>query len=102
MRNRNNKKTRLYIVKSNKHIYAHIIDDERNKILTSISTLSTEIKGTNKSLRNCTTARIVGKSIASKLKKLGIKKIIFDRGTNIYHGQIKSLANATREEGIIF
>ena len=95
-------KIRLYVVKSNKHIYANIIDDQMDKVLTSISTLSKEVKKSRKCFKNCLTAAIVGKQIALKLKRLGIKKIIFDRGKNIYHGQIEALANATREGGIVF
>nr|YP_009392108.1 ribosomal protein L18 [Periphykon beckeri]ARW60456.1 ribosomal protein L18 [Periphykon beckeri] len=98
MKTKNNKQFRLYIFKSNKHIYANIIDDHKKKIITSISTLSKEIKST----KNCATAHIVGKNIGIKLKELKIQKIVFDRGKNLYHGQIKAIANATREEGIIF
>nr|YP_009395227.1 ribosomal protein L18 [Bryothamnion seaforthii]ARW63995.1 ribosomal protein L18 [Bryothamnion seaforthii] len=96
------KKYRLYIVKSNKHIYAYIIDDETKKVLTSSSTISQEVKNQGKSFRSCLTAKTVGKNIGLKLKNLGIEKIVFDRGTNKYHGQVRALANGTREEGIIF
>nr|QCI04684.1 ribosomal protein L18 [Apoglossum ruscifolium] len=91
-------KPRLYIFKSNKHIYAQIIDDFNNKILTSSSTISKNIK----SLSNCETAKKIGQNIAQKLKEKDINKIIFDRGNNIYHGKIKALADATRESGIDF
>nr|QCI06045.1 ribosomal protein L18 [Delesseria sanguinea] len=91
-------KPRLYIFKSNKHIYAQVIDDYNNKILASISTISKTI---NK-LANCEVAKEIGKNIAQQLKKQNINKIVFDRGHNIYHGQIKALAEATRQEGIEF
>nr|YP_009393573.1 ribosomal protein L18 [Bostrychia simpliciuscula]ARW62135.1 ribosomal protein L18 [Bostrychia simpliciuscula] len=93
---------RLYVFKSNKHIYVQIIDDYNKKVLTSSSTISKEIKDFNKVFANCKTAKIVGQNIANKLRKLNIEKIVFDRGHNIYHGQIKELANATRNEGINF
>lgn len=99
---KNNSKIRLYIFKSNKHIYANLIDDSNKKIITSTSTISKEIKKQKTSLRNCKTATIIGKNIGTKLKKLGIQKIIFDRGKNIYHGQVKAIADGAREEGIIF
>ena len=99
---KNNNKVRLHIFKSNKHIYANLIDDNNKKIITSSSTTSKEIKKQNIPLRNCNIARIIGKDIGMKLKKLGIQEIIFDRGNNIYHGQVKALADGTREEGIIF
>nr|YP_009398526.1 ribosomal protein L18 [Lophocladia kuetzingii]ARW67712.1 ribosomal protein L18 [Lophocladia kuetzingii] len=95
-------KPRLYIIKSNKHIYAHIIDNTKNQILTSSSTISQDLKKEVKIFKNCHTASLVGKNIALKLKNLGIQKIIFDRGKNIYHGQVKALADAIRTEGIIF
>lgn len=97
-----NKKPRLYIFKSNKHIYANLIDDHKSKIITSSSTLSKDVRGQIKSFSNCNTAAVVGKSIGLKIKNLGIKEIIFDRGQKVYHGQIKALADATRKEGIIF
>lgn len=97
-------KPRLYIFKSNKHIYAQIIDDHKNKVITSSSTLSIEIQNKSKKqiFSNCQTATLIGKNIAQKLKKLGINQIVFDRGRNVYHGKIKALANATRQEGILF
>nr|YP_010618939.1 Ribosomal protein L18 [Deltalsia parasitica]WAX02952.1 Ribosomal protein L18 [Deltalsia parasitica] len=102
MESNNTKKLRLYIFKSNKHIYAHLIDDNKKKVITSSSTVSKDIKDKIRYKKNCATAQIVGKNIGIKLKKLGIKEIIFDRGRNLYHGQIRAVADATRKEGIIF
>nr|YP_010851670.1 ribosomal protein L18 [Echinothamnion hystrix]WGH14623.1 ribosomal protein L18 [Echinothamnion hystrix] len=102
MKSNHTKKLRLYIFKSNKHIYANLIDDEKKQIITSSSTISKEIKHQIKSFKNCTNAQIVGKNIGLKIKELGIKEIIFDRGNNLYHGQVKAIADATRNEGIIF
>nr|QCI06634.1 ribosomal protein L18 [Erythroglossum lusitanicum] len=96
------KRPRLYVFKSNKHIYAQLIDDDNNKILTSSSTISKDIKSKINRYANCEAAKIIGKNIATKLKKQGIDQIIFDRGHKIYHGQIKALAEATREQGIHF
>nr|YP_010619132.1 Ribosomal protein L18 [Pterosiphonia complanata]WAX03145.1 Ribosomal protein L18 [Pterosiphonia complanata] len=98
----NKQKLRLYIFKSNKHIYANLIDDNKKKVITSSSTISKDINNKIKSVKNCVTAQIVGKHIGVKLKQLGIKEIIFDRGKNLYHGQVKAVADATRKEGIIF
>lgn len=92
------KRPRLYVFKSSKHIYAQIIDDFNNKILVSSSTISKDIKQHG----NCINAKIVGKQIGEKLKNKGLYEIVFDRGNNIYHGQIKALADATRAEGIKF
>nr|QCI05712.1 ribosomal protein L18 [Cryptopleura ramosa] len=96
------KRPRLYVFKSNKHIYAQLIDDYNNKILTSSSSLSINIKEDKNHYANCETAKIIGKNIAIKLRKKGISQIIFDRGNKIYHGKIKALAEATRNEGINF
>nr|QCI04096.1 ribosomal protein L18 [Antithamnionella ternifolia] len=93
---------RLYIFKSNKHLYAQLIDDTTNKILASSSTIAKEINSSTKIYANCENAKIIGKQIAIKSKKQGINQIIFDRGNNLYHGQIKALADAAREEGINF
>nr|QCI05902.1 ribosomal protein L18 [Dasysiphonia japonica] len=89
---------RLYIFKSNKHIYAQIIDDENNYILTSSSTNSKNIN----QIANCNIAKKVGQEIAQKLKEKGINQIIFDRGMNKYHGKVKALAEGTRQGGIHF
>nr|YP_009395641.1 ribosomal protein L18 [Vertebrata isogona]ARW64609.1 ribosomal protein L18 [Vertebrata isogona] len=99
---KNRKKIRLYIFKSNKHIYAHLIDDKKQKVITSSSTISKDTKKEVKSSSNCYTAKIVGQNIGLKLKKLGIQEIVFDRGNNIYHGQVKAIAEGARETGIIF
>nr|YP_009394602.1 ribosomal protein L18 [Vertebrata thuyoides]ARW63164.1 ribosomal protein L18 [Vertebrata thuyoides] len=99
---KNKKKIRLYIFKSNKHIYANLIDDKQRKVITSSSTISKDTKTQEKFSTNCRKAKIVGKNIGLKIKRLGIKEIIFDRGNNIYHGQVKAIAEGAREEGIIF
>nr|QCI06939.1 ribosomal protein L18 [Halydictyon mirabile] len=88
-------KPRLYIFKSNKHLYAQIIDDYNRRIITSSSTISNKFA-------NCQSAAFVGKNIADKLRSKGITEIVFDRGKNVYHGKIKSLAEATRKQGINF
>nr|YP_009732281.1 50S ribosomal protein L18 [Gracilaria spinulosa]QHS70787.1 50S ribosomal protein L18 [Gracilaria spinulosa] len=93
---------RLCVFRSNKHIYAQIIDDSNNQIIASSSTLTQMIKKNTKLSNNCNAARSVGKNIAQKSKALGIKKVVFDRQNKIYHGRIKALAEAVREEGIKF
>ena len=91
---------RLHIFKSNKHLYAQLIDDQKNHIIATSSTISPEVKNNQIIFRTCETAKIVGKQIAIKSKAKGLKKLIFDRGKNLYHGQIKAIADAVREEGI--
>ena len=91
---------RLYIFKSNKHLYAQLIDDNNKNIIAASSTISPELTNNQPLFRTCKTAELIGKQIAIKSKAKGIHKMIFDRGKNLYHGQIKTLANAIREEGI--
>lgn len=93
---------RLYIFKSNKHIYAQVIDDQNHITITTSSSLCPTLKMTFSSSATCATATIIGQDIAKKLKNKGITQIIFDRGKQIYHGRIKALAEAARHEGIKF
>nr|YP_010199243.1 ribosomal protein L18 [Crassiphycus usneoides]UAD88692.1 ribosomal protein L18 [Crassiphycus usneoides] len=93
---------RLCVFRSNKHIYAQIIDDTNKKIITSSSTLEKIIREKIKTPYNCNAARSIGKNIAQKSKALGIKEIVFDRQNKIYHGRIQALAEAVRKEGIKF
>lgn len=89
---------RLYVFKSNKHIYVQVIDDSENKVLASSSTIGKD----NKLFANCKNAQIIGQKIASTIKVKGIEQVVFDRGNNIYHGQIKALADAARKAGLKF
>nr|YP_009498008.1 ribosomal protein L18 [Gracilaria changii]ART65271.1 ribosomal protein L18 [Gracilaria changii] len=93
---------RLCVFRSNKHIYAQIIDDTKRKIITSSSTTEKIIKEQIKITDNCSAARSIGQYIAQKSKALGIQEIVFDRQNKIYHGRIQALAEAVREEGIKF
>nr|YP_063592.1 ribosomal protein L18 [Gracilaria tenuistipitata var. liui]Q6B8W8.1 RecName: Full=Large ribosomal subunit protein uL18c; AltName: Full=50S ribosomal protein L18, chloroplastic [Gracilaria tenuistipitata var. liui]AAT79667.1 50S ribosomal protein L18 [Gracilaria tenuistipitata var. liui] len=93
---------RLCVFRSNKHIYAQIIDDTNNKIIATSSTLVILSEQNKKISNDCHAAHKIGQNIAQKSKALGIKKVIFDRQNKIYHGRIKALAEAVREEGIEF
>jgi len=93
---------RLFVFRSNKHIYAQVIDDTKNITITTSSSLCTKLKAKTSSNATCDTARIIGKDIGTKLRNKGIQQIVFDRGNRIYHGKIKVLADATRNEGIKF
>lgn len=93
---------RLYVFKSNKHIYTQLINDTSNHIIASSSSLSIEIREHFKISINCKIAEIVGRNMAKKSKEKGISHIVFDRGKKIYHGKIQAIAKSLREEGIIF
>jgi len=102
LRNKSYGKLRLSIFRSSRHIYGQIIDDIQGITITAASSLESNIK---KQFKNCGTkevASLVGKQIAEKAIKKGIKNVVFDRGGYIYHGRVKNLADAARESGLIF
>ena len=89
---------RLSVFRSNKEIYAQIIDDVNGVTLVAASSRDKEVvKGTN-----VETANAVGKLVAEKALKAGIENISFDRGGYLYHGRVKSLAEGAREAGLKF
>jgi large subunit ribosomal protein L18 len=90
---------RLSVFRSNKEIYAQIIDDVQGKTIASASSAKNKAaKGKNKS----EAASIVGKELAENAKKAGVKEVVFDRNGYQYHGRVKSLAEAAREGGLKF
>lgn len=93
---------RMFVRKSNRYIYAQVIDDTNHTILTTASTLEKEFRTKNKNTNNVESSKDLGKILAKRLKTKKIKTIVFDRGLYPYHGRIKSLAEALRGEGIIF
>ena len=94
---------RLTVFKSDKHIYVQLIDDLSAKTLVNASSLGKEIKSEFvKKGRNKEGAAILGKIIAKKALEHGIKKVIFDRNGFLYHGRVKALAEAARENGLEF
>ena len=102
LKNKSYGKLRLTVFRSSRHIYGQIIDDVQGVTITAASSLESNVK---KQFKNCGTkeaATIVGKLIAEKAIKKGIKNVVFDRGGYIYHGRIKNLADAARENGLIF
>ena len=86
---------RLNVYRSNKNIYAQIVDDEKKVTLASASSMKE--KG-----NNLETAKKVGEAIAKEAKKKKINKVVFDRGGYLYHGRVKALAEAARENGLEF
>ncbi len=93
---------RLSVFRSNKHIYAQIIDDEAGHTLVAASTLEKEICGAGKNGGNKEAAAKVGKLIAERALAKGIKQVAFDRGPYKFHGRVAALANAAREAGLDF
>ena len=95
-------KLRLSVYRSSKHIYSQVIDDNEGLTIVSASSLEPEIKSKNKNCGNKETASVVGKLIAEKALKKGVTNVVFDRGGYIYHGRVKNLAEAARENGLKF
>ena len=93
-------KPRLAIFRSNKDIYAQLIDDDKGFTLASASSRDKDIAAqkTTKTEKS----KLVGAAIARKAKELGIETIIFDRGGNLYHGRVKGVAEGAREGGLQF
>ena len=89
---------RLSVFRSNKDIYAQVINDNEGKTLASASSLKIEGKGKNKT----ELAFEVGKALAETAKQNGIEKVVFDRGGYLYHGRVKSLADGARKGGLKF
>ena len=92
---------RLRVFKSNKHIYAQIIDDAAGKTLASMSTLDKEFTP-GESTDKTAFAKVVGVTLATRAMAAGITKVIFDRGGSVYHGRVKSLSEGAREGGLEF
>jgi len=90
---------RLTVFRSNKGIYAQVIDDVTGKTLASASTLSKEFAETGNKVDQ---SKAVGKLVAEKAIAAGISKVVFDRNGYLYHGRIKSLAEGAREGGLDF
>lgn len=95
---------RLTVFKSKKHIYAQIIDDVNSITICSASTLSPEIRQirSDRKIKGVELAKLVGSLIAKRAREKGIEKVVFDRNGFLYHGRIKSLADAAREGGLNF
>lgn len=92
---------RLSVHRTPRHIYAQIIAPDA-KVLASASTVQADIKKGLKSTGNVTAATLVGKLIAERAKQAGIEKVAFDRSGFRYHGRVKALADAARENGLQF
>ncbi len=89
---------RLNVFRSNNGIYVQVIDDTKGVTLTCSSSVALKLKNGG----NIEAATAVGKDIAEKCNKLKIKKVVFDRGGNLYHGRVKALATSARENGLDF
>ena len=93
---------RLSVFRSSKNIYAHVIDDAKGVTVAAASSLEKDLKGAIKTGADKAAASAIGKLIAERALKAGIKDVVFDRGGYQYHGRVKALADAAREGGLNF
>jgi len=93
---------RLSIFRSSKHIYAQVIDDAKGETLASASSLEKVMRDGGKTGADIDAAVAVGKLVAERAVKNGVKEVVFDRGAYLYHGRVKALADAAREGGLSF
>lgn len=93
---------RMCVVKTNKHIQVQIINDDEGKTIAALTTYSKGFNNTEFGKKNKSSAKVLGQQIAEQAKKLGIQKVVFDRGPFNYHGILAELANAAREAGLLF
>jgi large subunit ribosomal protein L18 len=93
---------RLAVFRSDKHIYAQIVDDFAGRTLVAASSTQADVRGTLTSGGNIAAARKVGASPAARPQSAGVTQVAFDRGGRQYHGRIKALADAAREGGLKF
>jgi len=98
----NAERPRLSVFRSEKHIYAQVIDDLTGTTLVSASTVAKTLRGETKDMKPVDAAKRVGEAIAEACKQKGIAKVVFDRNGFLYHGRIKQVADAAREKGLDF
>ena len=93
------RRPRVSVFRSNKHIYAQIIDDDLGHTITQATSRNLGIKGSCKTVE---VAKQVGKTLAESAREAGVEAVVFDRGGYLYHGRVQALADGVREGGLRF
>lgn len=91
---------RLSVFRSNRHIYAQVVDDVNGRTLASASSMEKALGLDGK--KKAEQAQEVGKAVAARAREAGVETVVFDRGGNLYHGRVKALAEGAREAGLQF
>ena len=99
---RSNGRPRLSVFRSSKQIYAQLIDDEKGVTIVAASSMEKTLREGLKTGANVEAARAIGKELAERAMKAGVKQVVFDRGGYMYHGRVKALAEGAREGGLDF
>jgi large subunit ribosomal protein L18 len=102
LRHKGHGRPRLSVFRSEQNIYAQVIDDAQGHTLAAASSLDKNLRDTLKTGANKDAAAAVGKLLAERALAAGVTKVVFDRGSYLYHGRVKALADAAREGGIDF
>jgi len=93
---------RVHVFKSNLYVYTQVINDKDHAVLAAASSLEKEFQDKSRNTKNKAACAVLGELLARRLKERKIERVVFDRGTYLYHGRIKALADAMRKEGIDF
>ena len=93
---------RLSVFRALNHVYAQIIDDSQGNTLAAASSLESQVREQRDGKAKTEISKVVGKVLADRAKEKGVTTVVFDRGGYKYHGRVKALAEAVREEGIVF
>ncbi len=102
LRRKSGGRPRLSVFRSGKHIYAQVIDDAHGRTLAAASSLDTGLRTELKTGADKSAAAAVGKLVAERALAAGVSAVVFDRGSYLYHGRVKALADAAREGGLAF
>ena len=102
LRQKSGGRVRLSVFRSSKHIYAQVIDDAAGRTVAAASSLDKALKTDLKTGADKDAATAVGKLVAERALAAGVKEVVFDRGSYLYHGRVKALAEAAREGGLAF
>src|SRR6201994_2266188 len=102
LRQKSHGRPRLSVFRSGKNIHAQVVDDAQGRTLAAASSLDKDLKGSLKTGADKAAATAVGKLLAERALAAGIKQVVFDRGAYLYHGRVKTLADAAREGGLAF
>jgi large subunit ribosomal protein L18 len=97
-----NGRPRLSVFRSSKQIYAQVIDDAKGVTIVSASTVEKDLRGSLKTGADMEAAKAIGKLVAERARKAGVIQVVFDRGSYLYHGRVKALAEGAREGGLDF
>jgi large subunit ribosomal protein L18 len=93
---------RVHVFKSNTYVYTQVVNDKDHAVLAAASSQEKEFRDRSKNTKNKAACALLGEMLANRLKAKKIGRVVFDRGTYLYHGRIKALADAMRKEGIDF